>query len=292
MVEVESSQGRGAALDAIRISDNKPVQLKVVDRLVDSDELRVGLYFSSEETIANPRNHCVPIYDVLAVPGKEQDIIVMPLLRPFSKPDFDTVGEVLDFIRQIFEGIQFMHEHHTAHRDISDLNIMMDGDSLYPEGWHPILPEFPREFSPTTKLYAKRTGIRDVLARWPTLDYLRGGDRSPPEHDRTHKAANPFPTDIYFLGNLICRTWTKSKNATTQRRFAFLTPLVNDMVQKDPIKRPTIDEVCLRFDELWRRQPTYTFRAAPYGLGYTPATFNPEASHASSSLTTKPIVLY
>ncbi|KAL4244330.1 hypothetical protein ABKN59_010149 [Abortiporus biennis] len=51
---------------------------------------------------ADPRNHCVPIYDVLKVPNTK----------------FVSIGEAVEFFRQIIEGIQFMHHHHIAHRDI------------------------------------------------------------------------------------------------------------------------------------------------------------------------------
>ena len=56
----------------------------------------------------------------------------MPLLREFDSPRFDTLGEVMAYFRQLFEvrlsssrviyginpgqGIQFLHEHHIAHR--------------------------------------------------------------------------------------------------------------------------------------------------------------------------------
>ena len=62
-------------------------------------------------------------------------IIVLPLLRQFNDPPFETVGEAVDFFRQIFEvgcpslfplrckslitetqGLQFMHECRVAHR--------------------------------------------------------------------------------------------------------------------------------------------------------------------------------
>jgi hypothetical protein len=46
----------------------------------------------------------VPIYDVLEVPTDDDlAIIVMPLLRDASDPYFDSVGEVVDCIHQLFE---------------------------------------------------------------------------------------------------------------------------------------------------------------------------------------------
>lgn len=53
---------------------------------------------------SDPRNHCVPIYEVLEVPDDPDKIIlVMPLLRYFYNPSFYTVGEAVDFLTQVFE---------------------------------------------------------------------------------------------------------------------------------------------------------------------------------------------
>jgi hypothetical protein len=46
----------------------------------------------------------VPIYEVLKVPGDDDKvIIVMPLLRRWDEPEFETVGEGVDLFRQLFE---------------------------------------------------------------------------------------------------------------------------------------------------------------------------------------------
>jgi hypothetical protein len=49
-------------------------------------------------------NNSVPILEILQVPDNEDiEIIVMPFLRVYGSPRFDTFGECVDFIRQIFE---------------------------------------------------------------------------------------------------------------------------------------------------------------------------------------------
>ena len=91
-------------MDATRISDNALVMMK---RMNDTLENEIAMYFSTEPLASHPRNHCVPIYDVLHVPDPTGDddeiIIVMPLLRPFYNPRFKSVGEAVEFFRQIFE---------------------------------------------------------------------------------------------------------------------------------------------------------------------------------------------
>ena len=91
-------------MDATRISDNAMVMMK---RMNYSLENEIATYFSTEPLASHPRNHCVPVYEVLQVPDPTGDddeiIIVMPLLRPFYNPRFKSVGEAVEFFRQIFE---------------------------------------------------------------------------------------------------------------------------------------------------------------------------------------------
>ncbi|KAJ6449169.1 hypothetical protein C8R47DRAFT_950570, partial [Mycena vitilis] len=57
---------------------------------------------------------------------------------------------------------------------------------------------------------------------------------------------NPFPTDVYFLGNLL--------------KGQFLYSLAEDMTQEDPAARPTIGEVVWRFEELRRGLSSWHLR--------------------------------
>lgn len=78
--------------------------LKKIKKSEHPHEVDIGLFLSSGPLVSNPRNHCVPSLEVLQSPEDDDlFIIVMPFLRQFDSPDFDTVGEVLEFIRQLFE---------------------------------------------------------------------------------------------------------------------------------------------------------------------------------------------
>src|SRR5580658_3805805 len=121
-------------MDATRVGDGRFVVLKFVQKSRHPFEAEIGSFFSTAALATDPANHCVPIYEVLQVPDEEDTILlVMPLLRLYDDPRFDTFGEVLEFFRQIFEvqclvscvifssltsyqGLQFMHKHHVAHR--------------------------------------------------------------------------------------------------------------------------------------------------------------------------------
>lgn len=64
-------------------------------------------------------------------------VCVYLLLFFFGNFNHD-VGEVIDFLGQVFEGIHFMHQHRVAHRDCHAPNIMMNADAMYPGGFHPV----------------------------------------------------------------------------------------------------------------------------------------------------------
>ncbi len=90
-------------MDATRLSDGKIVKLKKIVDATHPHELEINQLFSSEPLASHPLNHCVPVYDVLDVPGEDGvHVIVMPLLRAFNDPPLYTIGEAIEFFDQIF----------------------------------------------------------------------------------------------------------------------------------------------------------------------------------------------
>lgn len=101
-------------MDAKRLKDGVTVCLKTVYQT--PKEAKIAKYFSSPELLREPTNHSVPILEVFLDPSTPDfEYLVMPLLRPFDDPEFTMIGEVVDFITQILEGLTFMHSHNIAH---------------------------------------------------------------------------------------------------------------------------------------------------------------------------------
>ncbi len=116
--------------------------LKRTKKSLFPHETEIGLFFSMEPNSGDPRNHCIPIYEILQVPDDDEiQIVVMPMLRVHDDPRFDTIGEAVEFFRQMFEvstfpildpvgrvlnqvmeGLQFMHSHNVAHRCVAFRN--------------------------------------------------------------------------------------------------------------------------------------------------------------------------
>ncbi|KAJ7177785.1 hypothetical protein C8R46DRAFT_1074931 [Mycena filopes] len=220
--EYTSTHPKPQIMDAERVSDGKHIILKSVSNKTHPFEVELGMLFSCPPLSEDPRNHCIPILEVLQDPeDNDKQIIVMPRLMRFYHPIFDTVGEVIDCFRQVFEGIQFMHENHVAHRDCGLLNIVVDPSELFPHGFHPV--NFWRDTDnynmahtiPRTQCWPRYYIIDFGLSRRynpesgpPLEDVVLGGDKSPPEHREDR--CNPFPTDVYFLGNLLKKEFIHS----------------------------------------------------------------------------------
>ncbi len=84
-----------------KCADGSTVILKRVRISEHPMEVEITQYLSS---IADKKNHSPQLKDVLIVPDDDElRILVFPLLRRFDDPEFDTIGEAVDFFRQLFE---------------------------------------------------------------------------------------------------------------------------------------------------------------------------------------------
>lgn len=70
----------------------------------NDEETRIAQMLSAAELREDPRNHCVPVIEVIDDPGDESvSYMVMPLLRNADDPPFQYVKEIIDFVDQILE---------------------------------------------------------------------------------------------------------------------------------------------------------------------------------------------
>ena len=89
-------------MDAVRLADGKRVFLKRLRR--GRSEIAIARFFSEGDKASDERNHCVPILDYLedeSLPG--YGFLVMPVMRYFYEPEFLSIDEALEFIRQTLE---------------------------------------------------------------------------------------------------------------------------------------------------------------------------------------------
>ena len=97
-------------------------------------------------------------------------------------------------------------------------NIMMDGSSLYPKGFHPVLTDFTPDCNKEAKPYARSTALKPVRYYFVDFGISRmcsrdengntlitgtdGPDATVPELSNT-VAYDPYKVDIYILGNFL-----------------------------------------------------------------------------------------
>ena len=93
---------------------------------------------------------------------------------------------------------------------------MLDPSGMYPDSFHPADPSKRKDFRQKAKGYSRtRRPTRYLLIDFghsrfydpangsPLDEPLSGGDKSAPEHQDGQTPCNPFPTDVYYLGNLV-----------------------------------------------------------------------------------------
>ena len=78
--------------------------LKEVRKSRHPHEVEIAQFLRSEPLASDSRNNCCPIYDILQDPRDDDiQLVIMPLLYLFMEPKFSTVGEAMEFFRQVIE---------------------------------------------------------------------------------------------------------------------------------------------------------------------------------------------
>ncbi|KAH9888344.1 kinase-like domain-containing protein [Cubamyces lactineus] len=238
-------------IDATRQTDGQLVAIKTIKK--GSQELQISRFLSS---VQHDANHCVPMIDVLDDPlDPTISLMVMQYLRPWDDPELTMVGDVVDFVSQMLEGLAFLHNQRVAHRDIAPPNVMMDGRSLYPQGHHPIWrdrsPDAIEDLVPLhrmdhpVKYFYVDFGLSVRFAPGSSTLVVGdvGRDAEVPELSSTIPY-DGFKADIYALGNLFDKELAQKYHG-----LEFLRSLIDVMKRQQPPLRPTADELVEMFQK-------------------------------------------
>ncbi|KAM5533182.1 hypothetical protein V8D89_013138 [Ganoderma adspersum] len=262
---------RTTIMDAVRISDGRIVALKQVPKSRYPDEEELNRFLTmSEPQASDPHNHSIPVYDILQSPLDENIVfLAMPYLIRVDTLKFATVGEAVECFRQLFEGLQFLHRHHIAHLDIHINNLMMDPVPVFSNIPHPTHSyksyDFKRSISTRTRTsHPTKYFYIDFGLSWrlpsedpsPRIGVDIGGDKSVPEYKDPQGLHDPYKIDVYCLGNIL-REYFMDRS----HNFEFLRPIVTEMVQQDPAKRPSIDKAFEQFEQLRASFSQWTLRS-------------------------------
>ncbi|KAJ4499794.1 hypothetical protein C8R41DRAFT_915115 [Lentinula lateritia] len=249
-------------MDALRMSDSLIVALKLIKTSTGEDE--ITMLFSDDDPNSDPHNHCVRILEVLPVPGADAEkILVMVWMRNVMDPRFRTIGEAIQFFKEMIESLQYVHRNNVAHRDCSLNNMAMEANSMFIRQYHPMAPKkrydwhgralhFSRTRRPP-RYYLIDFGCSRMYdpSQPRPLEYsLKSGGYIP--RGSCRHAMRSFCHRCLLLRQSHANFIPRSQGDPIMRQpgvsgFEFLRPLVSDMVADDPSKRPTMDEVASRF---------------------------------------------
>ncbi|KAJ6525875.1 hypothetical protein DFH09DRAFT_1095431 [Mycena vulgaris] len=241
------------AIDAARISDGSYVILKRCDPSDISlfpgvvPEVHMFEKLASEPLVSDPKNHCVSPIEIIHVPKQDSEevLIVLPLLYEWVRFPFSTIGEAVSFFSQTFEGLQFLHNNNIWHGSSSDCkynNLLMDASPIFRDDPHPWRPERIQDFSRAPR----PARIHDPSAGPPLVDLGYGGTYGVPEWGFLEQRCNPFPVDVWCLGNMIHGHFTEG--------YALLGKQKN--------KRPSVKQA-IRSTKHWATQLYFMVKRIP-----------------------------
>ncbi|KAI0645026.1 kinase-like domain-containing protein [Trametes meyenii] len=239
-------------MDATRISDGMRVAIKSVAK--EGPDVPISRLVSS---LGGSDHHCVSVLEVLYDPVADgRSLLIMPYLRPYNDPELQMVGDVVNFVSQMLEGLAFLHRNCIAHRDIASPNIMMDARPLYPNGHHPVrmhrAPDAVHDADPLVRIdhpvqyYYIDFGLSAHFPQGASSMVIGkvGRDMEIPELSNI-APYDAYKADIYALGNLFDKEFLQ--------RFSnveFLRPLMGCMKQRQPDLRPPADELVKMFQQV------------------------------------------
>ncbi|KAF8155174.1 hypothetical protein BJ912DRAFT_1013485 [Pholiota molesta] len=198
------TQTGGPLLDGIRIHDNKRSFLK-------------SSIFILPTLRADPRNHTVPILDVIPIPADDDwALLVMPMLLEFQQLPFRRLGEFCEAALQFLQGSHFA------------LWFSHDGIAFQPFEWK------------------ERWSVRPV--QYYLIDFgislqLPDKDAGTIELSDT-EWYDPFKVDVYQLGRVILEMIEEYDGLNK-----FL-PLAKHMTSQNPEDRPSAAEAVKQCQKL------------------------------------------
>lgn len=248
-------------MDATRARDGLRVTIKAIDlsQSMRHHEWNIARIFTPDAIANDPRNHCIRILDYLRAPAGNWELLVMPQMLPYDITPFETVGEVVEFLRQVLEGLSFMHSLHVTHGDIGPRNIVMFSPDLFPHGTNHLSPGYDSDPRLTDVRRSKYRSRREVYVRYYFIDFglswafkdaasrapieiVRGQLKDAPEY-ATGRYCDPFALDIWAVGRLMQRYFFDK-----YRLPKFVVDFAAVLTAPDPTRRPTAEAALRALD--------------------------------------------
>ncbi|ORY73227.1 kinase-like domain-containing protein [Leucosporidium creatinivorum] len=269
-----------------RTKDRKDVMIRIISKGDQGQEHVKILKHLVEADVE--KQHVLPLLELL-----EKDDMVFAVFPYVSVNDrtgwFGDLGEVFDFLRQVFEAFAFLHKHRIAHRDYGAgevlvnfgggrfaLSSQMSDRSIKPWSWRKLFNvcywitdfelsvQFDADSEPSSRLVR---GIPTAAWGHTSQDYRK---EVAPE-SLEEEPYCPFKADVFQVGfcayEIFCRIHTAEP----------LRQLLWEMFHDDPSQRPSFAETLVRLEQA-RAELSAETLAEPVKESYC----NPNASHIST----------
>jgi len=239
-------------LDSLQLAN--PDSLRVQRISADSTSLPLALFLNSEPYRSDPRNHAV--HTEIVEHGTDA-FLVTKKLYSWQQKDSDllrlsTVGDALELVRQILEGLAFFHANSIARVPMSPDNVRMD-IGLAPTDVPLDRGEFPVRYYfmdlNTAGCFERIGGVwRDILRTDDDDDELELAEVAEEDEELPLSPIeleyDPYVEDIYELGTMLETTF-KSLPGNPLRT------LTASMTQREPSYRPSAESALESFEILW-----------------------------------------
>ncbi|KAJ6526252.1 hypothetical protein DFH09DRAFT_1046202 [Mycena vulgaris] len=248
----DSISSEDEVLDATRISDGAQVVLKIVE--MKSTEISISMYLTSEP---GTEKHTIPILELIPIWDEpEWAFMATPRMRMCTDPPFFIVAcDFADFVRQVLEGLVFMHSKNIAHRDICTANMVVDASRM-PGGFHFISPcssddiNFLQygnpEVIPHAMITRNEAGPMDyyyidfgLSVQFPSFEarkLVTGACGRLRKHIPEISATvpyDPFKADVRLVGEMLWREFLVYYTGLD-----FIEPLLEKLCNDNPAQRP------------------------------------------------------
>ncbi|KAI0088672.1 hypothetical protein BDY19DRAFT_994042 [Irpex rosettiformis] len=179
-------------IDAVQIATGRRVWIKRMT-LRNSDEFLLG---RTNRLSTEPRNHCVPMLERFHDEDPEGfRYIVTPFLRPAHDPPLETIGDAIDFVTQILDGLAFLHEQSFVTQHGEYRHILMNGDPFFPDGFHPV----KLNLDPTARRPARQLSRRKASAKYyfTSFESVHAHEPLLPTDPRAIHVERAFAPELY-----------------------------------------------------------------------------------------------
>ncbi|KIY51958.1 hypothetical protein FISHEDRAFT_70194 [Fistulina hepatica ATCC 64428] len=228
----------------------KDVIVKVISDGIDPTglrELEILQTLTSEPLKSHPDNQCVPVLEYIR--HDKWVFAVFPRWSNCTEPNFESVGEVLDFCEQVTRTLAFFHKNGIAHLDVAPENILMNFSGISPSsGTRQIRSLFPvryafidfgcaRMFRPDEHAPANERLVTDMFIGRPS---------KAPELE-LQQPYDPFAADVFQTGTFFI-SYFYDVSAYIPEFFPLLLSMT--AVGGSPKDRITMSEAHRRFCEI------------------------------------------